>query len=287
MTAIAQRLRNLRARWSEARARKRERDASAAHAQAHRDPNPPLTRATPRTTSGARTGAVAANRPPRSPSSPRESSRARSSNQQRRPRSIPLRHSAPALPRMRASSAVPTRPSLRTSCRRPAPLDRRPSRSCIAKRQQRRLRYRVPCKAVAFHRRPAHRRLGARGAAPPAHARPPPARRSSCARWLYVCKDPSVGRAEPRGLDKPALHAIYEDTRNAVRARVRLCPTACPTRPEFPMVKPNQPGIIIRVSGVRVPPPASRKARNPGDVETSSPAESSPTSWRSSTVAAS
>jgi len=45
-----------------------------------------------------------------------------------------------------------------------------------------------------------------------------------------------------------------------------LCPTACPTRPEFPMVKPNQPGIIIRVSGVRVPPPASRKARNPGDV---------------------
>jgi hypothetical protein len=44
MTAIAQRLRNLRAHWSESRARKRERDASAAHAQAHRDPNPPLTR---------------------------------------------------------------------------------------------------------------------------------------------------------------------------------------------------------------------------------------------------
>ena len=87
--------------------------------------------ATARTTSGARTGAVAANRPPRSPSSPRESSRARSSNQQRRPRSIPLRHSAPALRRMRASPAVPTRPSLRTSCRRPAPRDRRPSRFCI------------------------------------------------------------------------------------------------------------------------------------------------------------
>jgi hypothetical protein len=44
MTAIAQRLRNLRARWSESRARKRERDASAAHAQARRDPNPGLAR---------------------------------------------------------------------------------------------------------------------------------------------------------------------------------------------------------------------------------------------------
>ena len=50
--------------------------------------------------------------------------------------------------------------------------------SASAIRQQRRLRYRVPCKAVAFHRRPAHRRLGARGAAPPAHARPPTTRRS-------------------------------------------------------------------------------------------------------------
>jgi hypothetical protein len=66
------------------------------------------------------------------------------------------------------------------------------------------------------------------------------------------------GRA--RGLEKRALRPICEDTRNAVRARVRLCPTACPTRREFPMVKPDQSGIIIRVSGVRVPPPASEKS---------------------------
>ena len=39
-----------------------------------------------------------------------------------------------------------------------------------------------------------------------------------------------------------------------------LCPRACPTMRESPMAKPNQAGIIIRVSGVRVPPPASRKA---------------------------
>jgi hypothetical protein len=42
-----------------------------------------------------------------------------------------------------------------------------------------------------------------------------------------------------------------------VRASVRLCPTACPTGPHSPMAKPNSSGIIIRVSGVRVPPPAS------------------------------
>jgi hypothetical protein len=117
-----------------------------------------------------------------------------------------------------------------------------------------------PCKAVAFHPRSAHRRLGARGAAPPAHARPPAAKWSSRARWLYVCNDPASRSGGARGLDKPALRAICEDTRNAVRTRVRLCPTACPTRPEFPMFKPNQSGIIIRVSGVRVPPPASRTA---------------------------
>ena len=105
---------------------------------------------------------------------------------------------------------------------------------------------------------------GARGAAAPAHARPPTARWSSRARWLYGCKDPASRSGGSRELDKPALRAICEDTRNAVRARVRLCPTACPTALQFPMVKPNQAGIIIRVSGVRVPPPASRKARNPG-----------------------
>jgi hypothetical protein len=101
---------------------------------------------------------------------------------------------------------------------------------------------------------------GARGAAAPAHARPPTARWSSRARWLYGCKDPASRSGGSRELEKPALRAICEDTRNAVRARVRLCPTACPTALQFPMVKPNQAGIIIRVSGVRVPPPASRKS---------------------------
>ena len=59
------------------------------------------------------------------------------------------------------------------------------------------------------------------------------------------------------------------DTRNAA-AGVRLCPTACPTGPEFPMAKPNQAGIIIRVSGVRVPPPAPRQG--PATARTSNPA---------------
>jgi hypothetical protein len=36
----------------------------------------------------------------------------------------------------------------------------------------------------------------------------------------------------------------------------QLCPTACPTSLESPMAKPKLDGIIIRVSGVRVPPPA-------------------------------
>jgi hypothetical protein len=56
-----------------------------------------------------------------------------------------------------------------------------------------------------------------------------------------------------------ALLARPGDTRNGVRAKVRLCPTACPTGLKCPMAKPNQGGIIIRVSGVRVPPPASRQ----------------------------
>ena len=48
-------------------------------------------------------------------------------------------------------------------------------------------------------------------------------------------------------------------------AGVRLCPTACPTSRDFPMVEPNRAGIIIRVSGIRVPPPASleRAANGP------------------------
>jgi hypothetical protein len=49
------------------------------------------------------------------------------------------------------------------------------------------------------------------------------------------------------------------DTRNGVHPSARLCPTVCPTSPEFPMSKPNGAGIIIRVSGVRVPPPALRQ----------------------------
>jgi hypothetical protein len=40
---------------------------------------------------------------------------------------------------------------------------------------------------------------------------------------------------------------------------LRLCPTACPTGARCPMAKPKYRGIIIRVSGVRVPPPALRK----------------------------
>ena len=43
------------------------------------------------------------------------------------------------------------------------------------------------------------------------------------------------------------------DTRNGVRPGVQLCPAACPIGPELPMAKPNRTGIMIRVSGVRVP----------------------------------
>ena len=67
-----------------------------------------------------------------------------------------------------------------------------------------------------------------------------------------------------RRSDRPA-HRIARallrraaDTRNGVRPGAQLCPTACPTGPELPMAEPNRAGIIIRVSGVRVPPPASR-----------------------------
>jgi hypothetical protein len=74
--------------------------------------------------------------------------------------------------------------------------------------------------------------------------------RSDLATVAVRCKFASWGA--------PVLRATCEDTRNAVRARVPLCPTACPTGPEFPMPKPNQAGIIIRRSGVRVPPPAPR-----------------------------
>jgi hypothetical protein len=42
------------------------------------------------------------------------------------------------------------------------------------------------------------------------------------------------------------------DTRNEVHPSAQLCPTVCPTSPEFPVVEPNQAGIIIRASGVRV-----------------------------------
>ena len=51
---------------------------------------------------------------------------------------------------------------------------------------------------------------------------------------------------------------IRWDTRNAVRLGVPLCPTSCPIGPEFLMAKPKLAKIIIRVSGVRVPPPAPR-----------------------------
>jgi hypothetical protein len=86
------------------------------------------------------------------------------------------------------------------------------------------------------------------------HRLPDGARAHAGSRYVTT---PSVGQAELAGWTSGPYGAICEDTRNAVRARVRLCPTACPTRRGFPMVKPNQSGIIIRVSGVRVPPPAS------------------------------
>jgi hypothetical protein len=44
MSGLTGWLRNLRARWSEARARKREREANAAYAQQGSDPNPPVAR---------------------------------------------------------------------------------------------------------------------------------------------------------------------------------------------------------------------------------------------------
>jgi hypothetical protein len=58
--------------------------------------------------------------------------------------------------------------------------------------------------------------------------------------------------------------ATCADTRNAVRLTVPLCPTACPTGPELPTAKANQAGVIIRVSGVRVPPPAFQPRRRIG-----------------------
>jgi hypothetical protein len=50
------------------------------------------------------------------------------------------------------------------------------------------------------------------------------------------------------------------DTQNAARPKARLRPTACPTGLESPIAKPKRAGIIIRVSGVRVPPPALIKS---------------------------
>jgi hypothetical protein len=49
------------------------------------------------------------------------------------------------------------------------------------------------------------------------------------------------------------------DTRNAMHPGARFCPTVCPIRRGSPIAKPNQAGIIIRVAGVRVPPPALRQ----------------------------
>jgi hypothetical protein len=41
-------------------------------------------------------------------------------------------------------------------------------------------------------------------------------------------------------------------------ACARLCPLLCPPAPSTGTVEPKHTGIIIRVAGVRVPPPASR-----------------------------
>jgi hypothetical protein len=71
----------------------------------------------------------------------------------------------------------------------------------------------------------------------------------------------SVGGADraPEGLTRRAVVAARDDdpdTRMRCSTKARLCPTACPTGCVFPVAKPNRAGIIIRVSGVGVPPPA-------------------------------
>jgi hypothetical protein len=47
-----------------------------------------------------------------------------------------------------------------------------------------------------------------------------------------------------------------------VHPRRQLCPLSCPPAPANGAAEPKRPGIIIRVSGVRVPPPASEAPAN-------------------------
>ena len=100
---------------------------------------------------------------------------------------------------------------------------------------------------------------------------PPVARSRRSSRWERSCRRRRRGpaapshafarpsRAAPR-LRRPAARADRlpphthirraartsplesADTRNAVRPKLQLCPTACPTCPQFPTAKPNRVG---------------------------------------------
>jgi quercetin dioxygenase-like cupin family protein len=65
-------------------------------------------------------------------------------------------------------------------------------------------------------------------------------------------------QTHPRG-ERLARPTLTPQSKNSKR----LCPTACPIRAQCPMAKPKSPGIIIRVSGVRVPPPAWKRLQMP------------------------
>jgi hypothetical protein len=84
-------------------------------------------------------------------------------------------------------------------------------------------------------------------------------------RFAPTCSHPCSHRSPHRSRASASPRGLWArlespDTQNAARPKVRLRPTACPTGLESPMAKPKRAGIIIRVSGVRVPPPAWRKA---------------------------
>ena len=78
---------------------------------------------------------------------------------------------------------------------------------------------------------------------------------------------PSPARRPHRLADRLARALLRRpaDTRNGRMAGVRLCPRACPTSRDFPMVEPNRAGIIIRRSQIdpclRHHPKAPQKGR--------------------------
>jgi hypothetical protein len=88
------------------------------------------------------------------------------------------------------------------------------------------------------------------------------------ARWTCPsASTPCVPTARPSTLP-PRLQAHSEARRRGYTQwsapRMRLCPNACPTGRKCPMAKPRSGGIIIRVSGVRVPPPAWKSLQTAG-----------------------